>query len=103
MNTPRPMNAPPTSITTVIDFTQVLPDRLTLPKFQLGQTVQWINVSTGGFGTIIGLVYASSASVVGNGYHYLILLNRSSPSGSDCIADWAFEEDIDLIRFEVAA
>ncbi|MGG6270677.1 hypothetical protein ACQ4M3_38855 [Leptolyngbya sp. AN03gr2] len=103
MNNPRPSQSAPASITTVIGLTQVLPNRFTLPRYQLGQTVQWINVSPSGFGTIVGLVYANGVSVVADGYHYLVLLDRSCPSFSDCAADWAFEEDIDLIRLEVAA
>lgn len=103
MNSSRSSQFALPSITAVIGLPQVLPSRFTLPKFQLGQTVQWINVSPSGFGTIVGLVYANGVSVVADGYHYLVLIDHSCPSHSDCIADWAFEEDIDLIRSEVAA
>lgn len=81
-----------------ISLVQPLPDHIPVPKFQMGQIVVWVNVATHGFGKIIGFVLADGVSVKGLGYHYLIHLAPDSPSHQDCKADWAFEEDLELLE-----
>lgn len=73
------------------------PDPLPAPKFQLGQQVLWARVPTHGHGRIIGVVFASSASVEATGYHYAVQFDAASPSKADCLADWAFEADLELL------
>ncbi|MBD2090673.1 hypothetical protein H6F67_12495 [Microcoleus sp. FACHB-1515] len=74
-----------------------MPSPLPLPKFQIGQQVQWAYVEAKDFGTIVGMAYSSEASTQGLGYHYAIQLSPSSSSYSDGItSDWAFEDDIEL-------
>jgi hypothetical protein len=75
-----------------------LPEQFAPPKFHIGQTVLWSKVPSHGFGRVIGFVFAHSVSVQGIGYHYAIALDDNSPSRSDCPADWAFEDDLDLIE-----
>jgi len=79
-----------------ISLEETAPDRFPAPKFQIGAEVLWVNVATHGFGKIIGLVFADGVSVCAKGYHYLILFSSESLSRQDCIADWAFEDDIEL-------
>ncbi len=72
-----------------------LPPQLPLPKFQLDQTLKFGLVPTGDFGRVAGIVYAQSATVQANGYHYLLLLDPQSPSRQELgiLCDWLFEED----------
>lgn len=84
-------------ILTPIQLAVSLPKPVAIPKFQIGQTVVWTQVPSHGYGTIVGLSYAQSVSVVAHGYHYLIALDDNSPSRLDCAADWAFEEDLELL------
>lgn len=84
-------------IFTPIQLAASLPKQFAVPKFQIGQTVVWARVPSHGYGTIIGLSHAHSISVVAHGYHYLIALDDNSPSRSDCAADWAFEDDLELV------
>lgn len=87
----------PRLIITPIGLTASLPEQFAAPKFEIGQTVFWARVAPHGFGTIIGLVYAHSVSVAAIGYHYAIALDSNSPSRADCAADWAFEDDLELL------
>lgn len=80
-----------------IQLAAFLPKQFAVPKFQIGQMVVWARVPSHGYGTIVGLSYAHSVSVVASGYHYLIALDENSPSRVDCVADWAFEEDLELL------
>ncbi|HEY9661682.1 MAG TPA: hypothetical protein V6C65_24765 [Allocoleopsis sp.] len=57
----------------------------------------WSKVPSHGFGKIIGLIYAHSVSVTACGYHYAIAFDDNSPSRTDCAADWAFEDDLELV------
>lgn len=84
-------------ILTPIQLAASLPKQFAVPKFQIGQTVIWTRVPSHGYGTIVGLSHACSVSVVAHGYHYLIALDDNSPSRVDCAADWAFEEDLELL------
>jgi hypothetical protein len=84
-------------ILTPIQLAASLPKPFATPKFQIGQTVVWARVPSHGYGTIVGLSHAHSISVVAHGYHYLIALDDNSPSRSDCAADWAFEDDLELL------
>jgi hypothetical protein len=59
--------------------------------------VLWSKVPSHGFGRIIGLVYAHSVSVTASGYHYAIAFDANSLSRTDCAADWAFEDDLELV------
>lgn len=86
-----------------IDLRDVSLERLTLPKFWLGQTVIWAQVSTHGFGKILGLVFANGVNVEAQGYHYLVLFSPDNPSPEVCLADWAFEDDLELYQPQVAA
>lgn len=88
-------------IITPIGLAAPLPEQFAVPKFEIGQTVLWARVDTHGFGRVIGLVYAHSVSVEGVGYHYAIALDDNSPSRSDCAADWAFEDDLELVATHV--
>jgi hypothetical protein len=97
---PCPMPLEARTLTTAIDLTADLPECFMLPKFQVGQMVQWALVPTQGFGKIIGFVYATGVSVEAVGYHYLIALDDTSPSRADGLADWAFEADLQLITLE---
>ncbi len=101
-SSPRPCPVQPEArtLTTAIGLTADLPEYFMLPKFQVGQTVQWALVPTQGFGKIIGFVYATGVSVEAVGYHYLIALDETSPSHVDGVADWAFEADLQLLTLE---
>jgi hypothetical protein len=74
-----------------------LPTDLPAPKFHIGQEVLWASTPTHGFGQIIGLVFADGVSVQQTGYHYAVQLDPQSPSSNDCVADWGFEEDLQLM------
>lgn len=89
------------SIATAIVFADSPPERLPAPKFQLGQQVLWAQVPTHGHGTIVGIVFASSVSVSGTGYHYAVQFDAVSPSRADCPGDWAFEPDLELLETHV--
>ncbi|MBD3885410.1 hypothetical protein IFO70_27170 [Phormidium tenue FACHB-886] len=84
-------------IITPIGLVTSLPEQFAAPKFEIGQLVLWARVPSHGCGRIIGLVYAHSTSVEATGYHYAIALDRNSPSRADCAADWAFEDDLELL------
>lgn len=84
-------------ILTPIQLVASLPKQFAVPKFQIGQTVIWTRVPSHGYGPIVGLSHACSVSVVAHGYHYLIALDDNSPSRVDCAANWAFEEDLELL------
>lgn len=58
----------------------------------------WANTPTHGFGQVIGLVFAAGVSVQVEGYHYAVRLASASSSSADCLADWAFEEDLELVK-----
>lgn len=74
-----------------------IPEILPVPRFQLGQTVQWSHVPTGDFGRIVGVVYGAEASIRAEGLHYAIALDPFSPSYRDGIlSDWGFEDDLEL-------
>jgi hypothetical protein len=73
------------------------PASLPTPKFHIGQEVLWASTPTHGFGQIIGLVFADGVSVQQTGYHYAVRLDSQSPSSKDCVADWGFEEDLELM------
>jgi hypothetical protein len=88
------------TLTTAIGLTADLPECFMMPKFQVGQRVQWALMPTQGFGKIIGFVYATGVSVEAVGYHYLIALDNASPSRADSVADWAFEADLQLLTLE---
>lgn len=92
-----PVRPDPNLILTPICLATSLPHQFAAPKFEIGQTVLWSRVDTHGFGRIIGLVYARSVSVSIEGYHYAIALDDNSPSRADCAADWAFEDDLELV------
>lgn len=81
-----------------IALPEPFPEHLPAPKFQIGQKVLWAQVSSHGFGEVIGIIFASSISVRATGYHYAVRLDPSSPSRTDHVADWAFEEDLELIE-----
>lgn len=89
--------APARLIVSPIQLVADLPQQFTSPKFQIGQAVIWARVSSHGFGRIIGLVFAQSVSVEAIGYHYAIALDDQCLSRADCVADWAFEEDLELL------
>lgn len=86
------------SIASPVVFADPSPERLPTPKFQLGQQVLWAQVPTHGHGTIVGVVFASSVSVGGTGYHYAVQFDAASPSRADCPGDWAFERDLELLE-----
>ena len=88
------------TLTTAIGLTTDLPECFMMPKFQVGQKVQWARMPTQGFGKIIGFVYATGVSVESLGYHYLIALDDTSSSRADGVADWGFEADLQLITLE---
>ncbi|WP_088890007.1 hypothetical protein [Leptolyngbya ohadii] len=94
---PRSTQSPPRLIVSPIQLVANLPQQFTPPKFQVGQSVLWARVPTHGFGRIIGLVFAQSVSVEAIGYHYAIALDDQCPSRADCAADWAFEDDLELL------
>ena len=73
------------------------PNNFPSPKFHIGQEVIWANTPTHGFGQVIGLVFAAGVSVQVEGYHYAVRLSAESSSSADCLADWAFEEDLELM------
>lgn len=82
----------------VITLPQPFPEQLPKPKFQIGQGVFWARVPSQGRGEIIGMIFASSISVSALGYHYAVRLDPNSSSHTDCVADWAFEEDLELLE-----
>jgi hypothetical protein len=84
----------PQSFLAPITLLAPLPASLPAPKFQLGQTVLWSSPLTADVGQIIGVVFADGVSVCQTGYHYAIRLDAQSPASQDCVADWAFEEDL---------
>lgn len=88
----------PNLLISPIALPEPFPQGLPAPKFQLGQKVVWSQVPTHGFGEIIGIIFASSISVRATGYHYAVRLDPSSPSRADQLADWAFEEDLELLK-----
>lgn len=71
-----------------------VPNPLPTPKFQLGQRVYWKALSNPDFGHILGVVWATEASVKAIGYHYAVLLDPTSPSSTFTQLDWAFEDDL---------
>lgn len=94
---PLPICPDPQLAITPICFPACLPEQFALPRFGIGQRVVWSQVSSHGFGRIVGLVFAQSVSVVAVGYHYAIALDKDSPSRAECVADWAFEDDLELV------
>lgn len=77
-----------------IALPQPPPFYLPAPKFQIGQRVYWKALSNPDFGHIVGVVWATEASVRAIGYHYSVLLEPDSPSSSFIQLDWAFEDDL---------
>jgi hypothetical protein len=94
---PLPIRADSQLVLTPIYLVAALPEQFATPKFEIGQMVLWSEVPSHGFGRIIGLVYAYSVSVTATGYHYAIAFDENSPSRADCTADWAFEDDLELV------
>lgn len=80
-----------------IDLRRTIPDCLPSPKFRIGERVRWAKVDSHGYGRIIGLVFSSGISVQAFGFHYLVFFAAESPSRSDCIADWGFEDDLERL------
>lgn len=77
---------------------ELLPKTLPVPKFQIGQQVQWAHVPSRDFGRIVGTVWATERSTQAVGYHYAVQLDAASPSVADGItSDWAFEDDLELL------
>ena len=87
----------PRLIVSPIQLVADLPQQFAPPKFHIGQEVVWARVPTHGFGRIIGLVFAQSVSVEAIGYHYAIAFDDHSSSRVDCLADWAFEDDLEQV------
>ncbi|MGV0028187.1 hypothetical protein [Phormidesmis priestleyi] len=94
---PLSIQSDPRLIITPIYLVASLPEPLAVPKFEIGPVVLWSKVPSHDFGRIIGLVYAHSVSVTARGYHYAIAFDEDSPSQADCAADWAFEDDLELV------
>jgi hypothetical protein len=88
-------------IITPIQLVESLPEQFVEPKFQIGQSVFWARVPTRGFGRIIGFVFAQSINVQATGYHYAIAFDDHSSSRADCLADWAFEDDLEQVDLTV--
>ncbi|BAY18197.1 hypothetical protein NIES21_40410 [Anabaenopsis circularis NIES-21] len=78
-----------------ITLPEVIPKKLPQQKFSLGEWVRWFQVPNGDFGRIIGVIYTHQASCIATGLHYLVLLDKRSPSRDICPCDFAFEEDIE--------
>ena len=76
---------------------QQCPSSFPQPKFRLGDRVFWSEVPNPDFGLILGMFYSQEASCQITGLHYLILLDKDSPSYSICTHDFAFEDDIELV------
>lgn len=90
----------PSTLPTIVSPIAIIdppPECLPAPRFQLGQQVIWAQVPTHGYGTIIGVVFASAVSTQAIGYHYAVQFDANSPSKADCLADWAFEADLELL------
>jgi hypothetical protein len=79
-----------------------LPEQIPLilpqPKFQVGEFVRWQAVVEPDFGRVIGVIFSHEATHQVTGLHYLVLLDRQSPSYEFCIHDFAFEEDLEAIE-----
>jgi len=70
---------------------------LPAPRFQIGQWVYWKHFQYD-FGYITGVCWAAESSVKMVGFHYMVLLDRNSPSkrlGIDL--DYAFQDDLALM------
>ncbi len=69
---------------------------LPLQKFQLGDWVYWKNGHD--LGHITGVCWATESSVKAVGFHYLVLLDPTSPSKQIGIdLDFAFQDDLALV------
>ncbi|MBD2077255.1 hypothetical protein H6F86_25930 [Phormidium sp. FACHB-592] len=67
------------------------------PTFQIGDWVYWKHFCLD-FGHITGVCWATEGSVKMTGFHYLVLLDPTSPSkhlGVDL--DFAFQDDLALM------
>ncbi len=69
-----PCQMPPFTLSE--DVPEVLPQQ----QFQLGEWVFWHQVPNPDFGRIIGVLYTHSTSCIAMGLHYLVLLDKKSPS-----------------------
>ncbi|MGQ4650331.1 hypothetical protein [Lyngbya aestuarii] len=75
-----------------------IPETLPKQQFQLGDSVRWRQVPNPDFGCILGVIYTHSASCLITGLHYLVLLDKQSPSSQITRYDFAFEEDIEHLN-----
>lgn len=79
------------------------PTELATPKYDIGTRCRWIPLSTPiDRGTIIGRVVVPSGSTGQQlqhwGWLYLVFLDPDSPSHSWVVAEWAEEDDIELLQ-----
>ncbi len=86
-----PSQMPPFTLSE--DVPEVLPQQ----QFQLGEWVFWHQVPNPDFGRIIGVLYTHCASCIATGLHYLVLLDKKSPSRHITSYDFAFSEDIERL------
>jgi len=71
------------------------PQQVQIPKFQLGDRVQWQPQPSQDFGTIIGIQYAPASQLEVWAWKYVIWLDRYSPSRAWVMSDTAWESDLE--------
>ncbi|MEH1838469.1 MAG: hypothetical protein V7L20_06810 [Nostoc sp.] len=81
-----------------VTLPELIPSELPQQRFHLGEWVRWFQVPNGDFGRVIGVIYTQQASCIATGLHYLVLLDERSPSRKICTCDFAFEDDIELLK-----
>jgi hypothetical protein len=78
------------------------PETATTPKYPIGHRCRWIPMTTTDWGTIIGQVFApigtNQTDIPQWGWLYLVFLDPDSPSRSWVVAEWAEEDDIELLK-----
>lgn len=82
------------------------PNLLSLPpqKFNLGDWVCWSDEpQITDFGKVCGVLYTPATHTEIVGLHYLILLDEASPSRKIVAADFAYENDLELLTDEKLA
>ncbi|MBD2001420.1 hypothetical protein H6G00_33310 [Leptolyngbya sp. FACHB-541] len=76
------------------------PKSTQVPKFSLGDRVQWHPLPSRDFGTITGLLYAPTQQTQSWQWQYTVWLDPQSPSRIWTQSDVAWEEDLELLGAE---
>ncbi len=88
------------NISATFSFPELFPAKFPRPRFEIGANVQWARVPDPDYGLVLGVFYTREASCQIAGLHYLILLDRNSPSSAICQHDFAFEDDLEPVSSE---